>query len=241
MTWRRGEMTVTRKWIALAAILVLAEACVAALAETSGPLFVLKADAFRHHVDFFNAMEPENIVNAIPNDRAWVWMVANVPFFACPDKRFEEIYYFRWWMFRKHIKQTPDGFVLTEFLDKVSHSGEYNTISCALGHHVYEGRWLRDDRYLDEYVRFWYTGHDGGLQPHFHQYSNWATWALYRRYLVNQDEAFLVGLLDAFVRDYEAWEAERGWPMACSGSTTCATGWRNRLAVHARPTTPVRR
>ena len=102
-------------------------------------------------------------------------MKDNVPFFECPDKSFEQIYYFRWWTFRKHLKQTPDGFVFTEFLDKVGHSGKHNTISCALGHHIYEGSWLRDQRYIDEYARFWYVGHEGGLQPHFHQYSNWAT------------------------------------------------------------------
>ncbi len=173
-------------------------------------MFVLDADAFKHHVDFFNSMEPENIVNYVPNAQSWTWMTQNVPFFECPDKSFEQIYYYRWWTFRKHIKQTPDGFVLTEFLDKVGHSGKHNTISCALGHHIREGRWLRDGRYIDEYARFWYTGNEGDLQPHFHQYSNWATWALYQRYLVNHDKAFLVDLLDAFVRDCQAWEKEKG-------------------------------
>ncbi len=179
-------------------------------AQASGAMFVLDADAFRRHVDFFNGMEPENIVNHIPNSEAWAWMVRNVPFFECPDKGFEQIYYFRWWTFRKHLKQTPDGFVFTEFLDKVGHAGKHNTISCALGHHIREGRWLRDRRYIDEYARFWYKGHEGDLQPHFHQYSNWATWALYERYLVDLDRAFVVSLLDAFVRDCCAWEKERG-------------------------------
>jgi len=148
--------------------------------------------------------------NYVSNDMSWAWVRKNVPFFECPEKNFEQIYYFRWWTFRKHLKKTQDGFVFTEFLDKVGHSGKYNTISCALGHHIYEGTWLRDKRYIDEYARFWYAGHEGGLQPHFHKYSNWGTWALYRRYLVNQDKAFLLGLLDAFVRDYEAWVKERG-------------------------------
>jgi hypothetical protein len=183
---------------------------VALMATESSRMFVLHADAFKHHVDFFNRMEPENIVNHIPNQQSWEWMVQNVPFFECPDQSFEQIYYFRWWTFRKHIKKTPDGFVVTEFLDRVGHSGEYNTISCALGHHIREGRWLRDGRYIDEYARFWYTGNEGGWQPHFHQYSNWATSALYDRYLVNQDKAFLVDLLDAFVRDCQAWEKEKG-------------------------------
>ncbi|MFH1715985.1 MAG: glycosyl hydrolase family 65 protein [Planctomycetota bacterium] len=173
-------------------------------------MFVLDAGAFRHHVDYFNAMEPENLVNYIPNEQSWAWLRENVPFFECPDKSFEQIYYFRWWTFRKHLKKTPDGFVFTEFLDKVGHSGKYNTISCALGHHIYEGTWLREKRYIDEYARFWYTGHEGGLQPHLHRYSNWATWALYRRYLVNGDKKFIVGLLDAFLRDYEVWEKEHG-------------------------------
>jgi DUF1680 family protein len=172
-------------------------------------MFVLDAQAFKHHVDFFNGMEPENIVNYVPNREAWAWIKDNVPFFECPDKNFEQIYYFRWWTFRKHLKKTPDGFVFTEFLDKVGHSGTHNTISCALGHHIYEGAWLRDQRYLDEYARFWYVGHEGGLQPHLHQYSNWGTWALYRRYLVNEDRVFLTSLLDAFIADYQAWVQER--------------------------------
>jgi DUF1680 family protein len=177
---------------------------------SSVPLFVLDAGAFKHHVDFFNGMEPENIVNYVPNRQSWAWMKDNVPFFECPDKSFEQVYYYRWWTFRKHLKKTPDGFVFTEFLDKVGHSGKHNTISCALGHHIYEGTWLRDQRYIDEYARFWYVGNQGGMQPHFHKYSNWATWALYRRYLVNHDRDFLIDLLDAFIADYQAWVQERG-------------------------------
>jgi len=116
-------------------------------------MFVLDAQDFKHHVDFFNGMEPENIVDHISNAQSWAWMEKNVPFFECPDKDFERIYYFRWWTFRKHIKHTPDGFVFTEFLDQVGHSGKHNTISCALGHHIYEGTWLRDQRYIDDYAR----------------------------------------------------------------------------------------
>ena len=171
---------------------------------------VLNAEDFRYHVGFFNSMEPENIVNLIPNKESWEWMVETIPFFECPDKQFEQTYYYRWWTFRKHIKKIPDGLVFTEFLDEIGHSGKYNTISCALGHHIYEGRWLRDNRYIDAYARFWYTGHEGDSQPHLHKYSNWSTWALYQRYLVNQDKTFLLTLLDAFVRDYQTWVDERG-------------------------------
>ena len=68
----------------------------------------------------------ELVINAIPNAEAWNWMVTQIPFFHCPSKRLEEIYYFRWWTFRKHIKETSDGFVITEFLPKVGWSAKPN-------------------------------------------------------------------------------------------------------------------
>ena len=181
--------------------------------ENSQPntaMFILNSGDFKHHIDFFNTMEPENIVNFIPNSGSWEWLDENIPFFECPDKNFEQIYYFRWWTFRKHLKKTPDGFVFTEFLDKVGHSGKYNTISCALGHHIYEGTWLHNKKYIDDYIRFWYAGHEGTLQPHFHKYSNWGTWAIYRRYMVDRNKKFITDLLDGFVRDFELWEKEHG-------------------------------
>jgi hypothetical protein len=171
--------------------------------------FVLDPEDFKHHVDRFNSMEDEPVVNAIPNARSWSWMQANVPLFECPDKSFEEIYYYRWWTYRKHIKETEDGRVLTEFLTPVSHAGKHNTISCALGHHLYEGRWLKDQGLLDEYVLFWLRGRDGGPQSHLHKYSSWLADALYNRYLVNRDQAFVVDLLGDLIEDYEQWEQEK--------------------------------
>ena len=75
---------------------------------------VLKYAGFRHYADAFNAMEDENIVQAIPNAKASEWMEENIPLFECPQKNFEEMYYFRWWNLRKHIKDTPVGYGMTE-------------------------------------------------------------------------------------------------------------------------------
>ena len=68
---------------------------------------ILKADDFRHYVDYFNRMEDENIAQAIPNSAAWNWMKANIPLFECPQDNFEELFYYRWWTLRKHIKEKP--------------------------------------------------------------------------------------------------------------------------------------
>ena len=77
---------------------------------------VLKQEQFKHYVDYFNTMEEPNIEQAIPNAKSWEWMNKNIPLFECPQQNFEEIFYYRWWTLRKHIKKTEKGFVFTEFL-----------------------------------------------------------------------------------------------------------------------------
>ena len=134
---------------------------------------------------------------------AWNFLKENIPLFECPDKGFEQIYYYRWWTFRKHIKKTPGGFVITEFIAPVGHSGIHNTISCALGHHIYEGRWLKNQLYLNDYVLFWFRKNNGGPQSHLPKYSNWVADALYRRYMVNKDKIFLLELFPDLISDIQ--------------------------------------
>jgi hypothetical protein len=172
----------------------------------------LKPAAFAHHIEHFNTMESETVVNHIPNVQAWPWLQKNIPLFECPDHAVEEMYYFRWWSFRKHLKQTPKGFVITEFLTPVSHAGEFNTISCATSLHIAEGRWLRDDSYLNDYTRFWLRGDDGKPAKKFHNFSSWLAAATWDRYLVNADKKFLLQLLPDLIADYRAWETERQLP-----------------------------
>jgi hypothetical protein len=183
-----------------------AAACVVATAAEPG-LRVLEAKRFVRHVDYFNHMEDEPVVNVVPNAQAWDWMVDNVPFFECPDAEVEEIYFFRWWALRKHLRKTKDDrFVFTEFITRE------RPVSSALGHHLMEGRWLRNQAYHDDYVLYWLRGHSGKPQEHLHKYSSWLQHALYQRYLVTGDKAGLVALLPDLVSDYEGWEQERQLP-----------------------------
>ena len=175
--------------------------------QPSRPL--LRASDFAHYVDRFNADDHEDIVNLIPNAQSWNWMSGNIPLFECPDKSIEEIYYYRWWTYRKHIKDTPAGKVLTEFISPVSHAGSYNTISCALGHHLAEGRWLREQTFLDEYTRFWFRGDSGKPQRHFHKYSQWIAAAMLDRSKVTGNFNLLLDLLPDLITDYEKWEQEK--------------------------------
>lgn len=44
--------------------------------------------------------------------------------------------------------------MVTEFLPDVGWAGKYNTIACPFGHHLREGRWLREaSSCLDDYTR----------------------------------------------------------------------------------------
>jgi len=177
------------------------------MAQSGRP--ILQAERFRHYIDYFNRMEDENIRQAIPNDSAWSWMKINIPLFECPQQNVEEMYYFRWWTLRKHIKQTPQGFVMTEFLVPRSYADKYNLIASALGHHIYESRWLHDNRYMDENLRVWYRGNEGKPLKRLRFYSSWNMDAIYARYLVNGDAAFLKDMYPDLQADYLAWETEK--------------------------------
>jgi hypothetical protein len=76
-----------------------------------------------------------------------------------------------------------------------------------------EGRWLDDLALLDQYTHFWFrSGENGTPAAHFHKFSSWAAAALWERYLVTGDGAFLIDLLDELVADYQIWQSERQLP-----------------------------
>lgn len=163
--------------------------------------YLLKPDAFQPLVEGFNREDKELYRNFYSNAVAWDFLKNNIPLFECPEQDLEEIYYFRWWTFRKHIKQTPDGFIITEFLPPVGWAGKYNSINCAAGHHLHEGRWLNDPRYLDDYSVFWFRR---GGDPR--RYSFWAAESMWARYLVTGDDRQIKDLLPDLISNYGAWE-----------------------------------
>lgn len=180
--------------------------------EGDGDAIVLKALDFKHYVDYFNGMEEENIVQAIPNAESWEWMRQNIPLFECPQQNFEEMFYYRWWTLRKHIKQTPVGYAMTEFLVDRSYSDKYNLIACAIGHHTYESRWLHDSKYLKENLKVWYRGNEGKPMNRFHKFSSWNPDAVYNYYLLSKDKEFVIDMLPDLEADYRVWESERRKP-----------------------------
>lgn len=82
-------------------------------------------------------------------------MIVKFPGFVSSDNELNKTYEYRCELYRRHIKKTPAGYVITEFLPDVPWAGVYNTISCAASHHFRDGRWLSDTTPLSEYAVFW--------------------------------------------------------------------------------------
>lgn len=160
----------------------------------------LKLNAY---VQKFNGEHEEWYRNAIPNENAAKWMEQNIPFFECSDSSVEETYYFRFWTFRKHIRETEDGTVITEFLPDVRWAGPHNTISCPLGHHVLEGRWLRDSSILESDIRFFLKDEN---TDHAMKYSSSFLWSVYLYILYSGRLEFGREILPQMISQYEAWE-----------------------------------
>ncbi len=135
------------------------------------------------------------------------WFENNVPYFDCDDEQLVQIYYFRWLTYRNNIRKITDewnGYIISEFLPNVNWSGIYNSISCPAGHHFYEGRWIRNEKYLDSYQEFWFID---GAEPR--RYSFPIADAYYNRYLVTGDKTELVKYLDELDSNYAAWEKNK--------------------------------
>jgi len=165
---------------------------------------ILNSSIIDTYVNQFNAHDEELFIQKYPNAQAADFLKANIPFFECPDKELEEIYYFRWWTYRKHIKQTPDGYIITEFLPTVPWAGKYNGISCPALLQYNEGRWMRNQTYLNDYANYWLRG-GGSLRTYSFPIAD----ALYNHYLVTGKDSLIRNFLPDLIDNYGGWVKER--------------------------------
>ena len=168
---------------------------------------VLKEELVRRRFDRFNLDDEELYTNAFPN-RAALWSIGReIPLFECPDEDIERTYYFRWWTYRKHLRRTKDGgWAVSEFLPDVGWAGADNTIACPFGHHVREGRWLRNRAYVDGYIAHMLAkGNISGPRA----YANWPAWSAWERAKVTGDFNFPRKHLAEFAQNWETWA--KGW------------------------------
>ena len=155
------------------------------------------------YVSEFNSTDEELYIQKFPNSSAEEFMKANIPVFDCPDKELEKTWYFRWWTFRKHIKTTPEGYVITEFLPEVPWAGKYNAICCPAAHHFNEGRWIKDPAYLNDYAAYW-CREKGDAR----RYSFPAAHAFLQFYKVHPNMNLIKDSYEDLKLIYSAWEGD---------------------------------
>jgi hypothetical protein len=141
------------------------------------------------------------------DNRDWDWYARNIPFLETPDPEIDATYYYRWELVTRHLTYgSPEsGYTFTEFIDRPFWSGAYGAISCPLGHQLYELRWLKDRRVVDDFARYWFEV--PGAQPR--SYSNWYGDAMWAVYLASGDRSFIRAMLPYMERQYAGWVGER--------------------------------
>jgi hypothetical protein len=149
------------------------------------------------------------------------WYKANIPFLDVPDQQIQQTYYYRWRTLKEHIRATgpANGDILTEFFGAPGYSAPFGGIDAAAGHHIDEGRWLRDQSYVDSDIDYWLRGAGSGPKPRTealnpntsdwaHEYSFWAASAVLGDAEVTGDLSFATGLEPNLIKQYDGWQGQ---------------------------------
>lgn len=153
----------------------------------------------------------ELLFHATLNDPGWYhsaldWYKANIPFLDVPDKQIQAVYYYRWSVVKRNLRDTgKSGYISTEFIPPVGWGDIFNSLNDAAGHHIYEDRWLRDQRYMNDYEKFWFTG--PGVRGAHHFSADWLDNAVLARAKVSGDVQFAKNLLPEMIRQYDGWNS----------------------------------
>jgi len=135
-------------------------------------------------------------------ESAWTWMQREIPWFDSSDKSFEEMYYFRWYAWKKHLVHTSTGYVITEWLPKPDFKdGSFGALPDAAPFHLGEARWLRDSSIAEDDARYWYRP-----DVDIRKYSDAMATAVRDVTLVSGNTHLATSLLPEMIRVYREWE-----------------------------------
>jgi hypothetical protein len=131
------------------------------------------------------------------NESVWDWATSNLPLFESSDRDVTDAYYFRAKTYHAHMNPTlyvDQPVVVSEFGAAVHWGGPYGSINAAAGHHISEGRWIRDRVAMDSNIKFWLGSMASGndqTTPHYANgtrgesggtpYSEWVLTAVLKR------------------------------------------------------------
>jgi hypothetical protein len=177
---------------------LLPAAAFAQSSSTDQPFAVLHPGDYQHYVAQF-AIDEREATGQQPADE-WPWIAANVPLFNSSNKQFEEMYYFRWYSFRKHVEQTADyGYLITEWLHRPD-LPQNGVLPDAAPFHLGEARWLRNPKIAEDDARYW-----SHPEANARAYSFPFARSVQLVTLATGDTKFGAELLPDLIKNYKAW------------------------------------
>ena len=134
----------------------------------------------------------------------WDWYMDNIPFVETPDSDLDEVYYYRWQLVAMHLRYGSPlvGYVATEANDPPGYADGLGGIVAASGHQLYEMQWLRERRFAEDYISFFFNLHSS--KPY--RYSSWLAENVWSLNKVHRNDTYAEGLLSELVKYYEHYE-----------------------------------
>ncbi|KAL4861990.1 hypothetical protein BDV12DRAFT_207628 [Aspergillus spectabilis] len=132
------------------------------------------------------------------------WYLDRIPLFETNITPLQEVYYYRWSIFRSHQRDLGDlGYISTEFITDVGwQTHPWAILINAANYHLREGRWCRDRRFKEDYADVLF-----GPQTNPTQFSEVLADGVWQGYLVDGVQADAVGRIAEMQRVYEGWNA----------------------------------
>lgn len=160
---------------------------------------ILRPSEYRHYIEMFREQEKE--ATGTEGADSWSWMEQEIPWFDSSDKAFEEMYYFRWYAWQKHLVKTRQGYLITEWLPKPEQA-DFGALPDAAAFHIAEARWLRNSGIAEDDARYWMSPEG---EPR--KYSTWFAWTVLDLTQTTGNNVLGMELLPALQSNYAAWEA----------------------------------
>jgi hypothetical protein len=149
------------------------------------------------------------------------WYEANIPFLDVPDQTIQSTYYYRWRVWKEHVRPTgtANGNVLTEFFGAPGYAAPFGAINASSDQQIDEGRWVRDQQPVEDDIRYWLQEAGSGPKPATdtynsntsdwaHEYSIWLASAVLWQAEVSGDSAAATRLLPELERQYQGWNSQ---------------------------------
>jgi len=156
-------------------------------------------------VDGLNGLKYARETAYVGNELAFDWMQRNVPYFDCPDEAFREIYYFRHWMNRLHLKNNGTNFVVSEFIGRTPWADTNNVIVCPAGHQFSWLTWLDDQEYARSYMNYYLYAKEANPR----QFREWLSDNAWQTQLVHPSPEFARNVLGGLKKLFESYRGER--------------------------------